>query len=551
MPAASAVPSSPSPAAPPPPRTLGQRAARLWRLGAVLVLGFASGLPLALTGQAMQAWLSLEGVDVATIGFLSLVGLPYTFKFLWAPLMDRFDPPLLGRRRGWLVLTQLALAGALMLMAATSPKGSMQLYALLAVGVAFLSASQDVVIDAYRTDLLPAGERGLGSSLSVLGYRLAMILSGGVALIWTDPANVAAGGAVGGAAAWSWPEVYRLMALLMVGAAAVSALALPRLRGLPPAPSSVAGHDLRGFVAVMAAAVAGYLLTDRVLGPLAGAALGPLLEGSSLAAPLRQRWVDLVALLLGIAVTLPLGAWAARAARFETLLGGLANYFAQPGAWAFLGFIVLYKLGDAFAGSLMTPFLLKAMAYGSAEVGVVNKILGLWLTIGGALLGGALMLRLGLWRALLLFGVLQMASNLGFWWLAVNGKGALPGLTVPAFDWGFLKLAQATPVDGGLLMVIAFENISGGMGTAAFVAFLMSLTSQRFTATQYALLSAFASVGRVWVGPLAGVLAESIGWPTFFIVSTLAALPALWMLWGLRTTVQALEADPAAAALDD
>ena len=517
---------------------------RLWRLAAVLMLGFASGLPLALTGQAMQAWLSLEGIDVATIGFLSLVGLPYTFKFLWAPLMDRFDPPWLGRRRGWLVLTQLLLAGALLLMAGTSPKEAMRLYALLAVAIAFLSASQDVVIDAYRTDLLPAPERGLGASLSVLGYRLAMILSGGIALIWTDPVNA------GGPAGWTWPEVYRLMALLMVAAAGVSALLLPRLPRLER-PESVARNDLIGFAAVLAAAAVGYLLTDRVLGPLSSALLGPLLEQTTLAPTLRQRWADMLALLAGIAITLPLGAWAARVARFETLLGGMASYFAQPGAWAFLGFIVLYKLGDAFAGSLMTPFLLKAMAFGSAEVGVVNKVIGLWLTIGGALLGGALMLRLGLWRSLMLFGVLQMASNLGFWWLAVHGQGALPGLTVPAFDWGFLKLAQATPVDGGLLMVIAFENISGGMGTAAFVAFLMSLTSQRFTATQYAMLSAFASIGRVWVGPLAGVLAESIGWPSFFLVSTLAALPALWMLMRLRPTVQALEIAPGTAAADD
>src|SRR2546422_1091017 len=159
--------------------------AALHRLAVVALLGFASGLPLALTGQAMQAWLSVEGIDIATIGFLSLVGLPYTFKFLWAPLMDRFEPPWLGRRRGWLVLTQLALALVLLAMAATSPTQATRAFALLAVGVAFLSASQDVVIDAYRTDVLPAHERGLGSSLNVLGYRLAMILSGGVALIWT------------------------------------------------------------------------------------------------------------------------------------------------------------------------------------------------------------------------------------------------------------------------------------------------------------------------------------------------------------------------------
>ena len=186
--------------------------------------------------------------------------------------------------------------------------------------------------------------------------------------------------------------------------------------------------------------------------------------------------------------------------------------------------IVLYKLGDAFAGSLMTPFLLKSMAFSPAEVGVVNKVFGLWLTIGGALVGGALMLRLGLWRALLLFGVLQMASNLGFWWLASAGQGRCwPASPFPHSTGASCSSPHATPVDGGLLMVIAFENLSGGMGTAAFVAFLMSLCNQRFTATQYALLSAFASVGRVWVGPLAGVLAESIGWPAFFIVSTVAA----------------------------
>jgi MFS transporter, PAT family, beta-lactamase induction signal transducer AmpG len=525
-----------------PALTAAQRLAALYRLAVVMVLGFASGLPLALTGQAMQAWLSMEGMDVATIGFLSLVGLPYTFKFLWAPLMDRFELPLLGRRRGWLVLTQLALALLLTAMAATSPNSATRAFALLAVVVAFLSASQDVVIDAYRTDLLPAAERGLGSSLNVLGYRLAMIVSGGLALIWTDPAQ-------GGG--WSWPEVYRFMAGVMVAAAIVSALALPRLAG-PGAPRTVARHDLVGFAAVVAAVGLGVLVTDRLAAPLAGAVLAPLLAGSSMTAALQAKWAELLALLIGIAITLPLAAWAARAARFETLLSGLSNYFSQPGAVAFLAFIVLYKLGDAFAGSLMTPFLLKSMAFAPAEVGVVNKVIGLWLTIGGALVGGALMLKLGLWRALLLFGVLQMVSNLGFWWLAVSGKGLMPGLVIPPFDWGFVKLAGATPVDGGLLMVIAFENLSGGMGTAAFVAFLMSLCNQRFTATQFALLSAFASVGRVWVGPFAGVLAESIGWPDFFVVSTLMALPALVLLWWLRVPVRALEVDPkTVGAVDD
>lgn len=532
------MPSSPSPGAAlaAAARPRGGPLAALHRLVVVTLLGFASGLPLALTGQAMQAWLSLDGLDLKTIGFLSLVGLPYTFKFLWAPLMDRIDLPGLGRRRGWLVATQLALAGALWAMAAVSPRAELALFGLLAVAVAFLSASQDAVYDAYRSDLLPPRERGLGASLNTAGYRLAMIVSGGIALIWTDPVQ---------GSGWTWPEVYRVMAGLMVGAAVLSAFLIPRLP-MPPAAPTPMRRDVLGFLAVAAAVALGYGLTSAMFGAAHAA-----LAGTLAAHPGWRGWLDLGLLLAGIGFTLPLAAWAARRARFETLLSGLGNYFAQPGAVAMLVFIVLYKLGDAFAGALMTPFLLQSMHFAPAEVGLVNKVLGLWLTILGALLGGALMFRLGLWRALLLFGVLQMASNLGFWWLAVNGQGALPGLTIPPFDLGFVKLAQATPVDGGLLLVIAGENLSGGMGTAAFLAFLMSLTNQRFSATQFSMLSAFASIGRVWVGPLAGVLAVSIGWPAFFLVSTLFALPALAMLWWLRPAVQGLEVDPSATGPAD
>ena len=505
----------------------------LHRLVAVTVLGFASGLPLALTGQAMQAWLTADGIDIATIGFLSLVGLPYTFKFLWAPLMDRFEPPWLGRRRGWLVVSQLALAGALFWVAATPPASALGAFALLAGLVAWVSASQDVVVDAYRTDLLSARERGLGSSLAVLGYRLAMIVSGGIAFIWVDPRQ-------GGG--WTWPEVYRLMAFFMVAAAVFSALVVPRLVHAPR-PASVARNDVVGFVAVAAAVALGFVVTRYAFAPAARSLIAPALVARGLTAPLAERWADLAALFLGIAVTLPLVAWAAKRARFETFLGSLKSYFAQDGALPFLAFIVLYKLGDAFAGSLLTPFLLQAMHYSTAEVGVVNKVIGLWLTIGGALLGGALMVRLGLWRALMLFGILQMLGNLGFWWLSLHGRDALPGLVLPAFDWGFVKLAEPTPVDGGLLMAIASENITSGMGTTAFVAFLMSLCTRRFSATQFALLSAFASIGRVWVGPLAGVLAQSIGWPAFFLASIVVALPALALLAVLRRPIDLLDGD--------
>lgn len=515
----------------------GSRLAVAHRWVVILVLGFASGLPLALTGQALQAWLTVDGLDIAQIGFLSLIGLPYTFKFLWAPLMDRVDLPLLGRRRGWVVLTQISLALALAGLAEVSPRFALPLFAALGVGVAFLSASQDVVIDAYRTDLLPARERGVGASLMVMGYRLAMILSGGVALIWTDTVS---------GSGMSWPAVYRVMAALMAGAAVFSAIALPRL-AQPPARLRDASRapvrrDLAGFLAVMAAVAVGVWLT-RLLGvPIAGWLLSPWVGPAVVKGTLAARWVDLAALFLGLAFTLPLAAFAARRARFQTLLSGLDAYFSQPQAWSFLGFIVFYKLSDAFALSLMTPFLLKGMAFGPAEVGVVNKLIGLVLTLVGALLGGALMLRLRLARALLVFGVLQMLSNLGFWWLAVHGKGALPGWLIPAFDFGFVRLAQPTPVDGGLLLAVASENLASGMGTSAFLAFLMGLTNQRFTATQFALLSAFSSIGRVWVGPLAGVLAQAIGWPGFFLVAMAMALPSLVWLRVLWKPIEALEA---------
>ena len=207
----------------------------LQRLTVVTLLGFASGLPLALTGQAMQAWLTAEGVDIATIGFLSIVGLPYTFKFLWAPLMDRFELPWLGRRRSWLVITELSLAGALLWMSATSPGHATRVFALLAVLVAFISASQDVVIDAYRTDVLHASERGLGSSLFVMGYRMAMILSGGIAFIWVDPSQ-------GG---WTWPEVYRFMAWVMAGAGSNATAATAKPDNTHAATRALMGREFR------------------------------------------------------------------------------------------------------------------------------------------------------------------------------------------------------------------------------------------------------------------------------------------------------------------
>ncbi|MFG6447617.1 AmpG family muropeptide MFS transporter [Roseateles sp. BYS180W] len=513
---------------------------RLWQMSTVLVLGVASGLPLALTAQALQAWMLARGLDLSTIGFLSLVGLPYTFKFLWAPLLDRYELPGLGRRRGWLVLTQLALAGALWALAGADPAQQLRLFALLALLVAFLSATQDVLIDAYRTELLDPAARGLGGSLNVLGYRLAMIFSGGVAFVWVDP-QLGRG--------WDWPQVYRLMAAVMVGAAGVTALLLPRLKAASAQPSS-GGHDLRGFAAVVLAVALGAWATNSLISPWLDHALLPLLQQlwPHTAAALLGKWLNLLGILTGLSLTLPLAVAAARWARYDTLRQGLGDYFAQPSAAAMLVLVVFYKLADAFGLALFTPFLIDGLGFGPAEVGVVNKIFGLWLSIAGALLGGLAMLRLGLWRALLLFGVLQTASNLGYWWLAVHGQGQFGVLHVPAFDLGLVRLAQATPLDGGLLLVVTLENLTGGMGTAALLALLMSLCRQPYTATQFALLSAFTALGRVWVGPMAGVLADTVGWAPFFLVSTLVGLPSLWMLWHWRAALRLLEQTPKATA---
>ncbi len=515
-----------------------------WRFTIILILGFASGLPLALTGTAMQAWLTVDNIDIATIGFFTLVGLPYTFKFLWAPLMDRFEPPFLGRRRGWLVVSQLAIAAGLVLMSKMSPAQNTETFALFAVLVAFLSASQDVIIDAYRTDILPAAERGLGSSLFVFGYRLAMIISGGIAFVWADPIN---------GNGWEWPKIYMIMALIMVGAAVVSTLFLPKLVKTISAVKTDAKNDLVGFFALVIAVAIGYQFTARVATPLISSGFAnffpPLADGA--ADPALKKWVDMAALLFGVAFTIPLAWWTSKKAKFETLNISLANYFSMKGAASFLALIILYKLGDSFAGSLLTPFLLKGVGYAQAEIGVVNKVIGLWLTIFGAIAGGALMMKLGLYRSLFLFGFLQLISNLGFWLVAVLGKGAWGGFPLPAFDIAIVSLKEATNVDWLLLFAVGIENLTGGMGTAAFVAFLMALCNQKFTATQYALLSAFSAVGRVWVGPLAGTLAASIGWPVFFIVSTVMAIPGMCMLYRLKGVITALETPGGVSLAED
>jgi PAT family beta-lactamase induction signal transducer AmpG len=400
-----------------------------------------------------------------------------------------------------------------------------------------------VVIDAYRTDILAFSERGLGSSFSVFGYRLAMIVSGGIAFVWADPVN---------GNGWDWPKIYTIMAMIMAAAAVISLVFLPSVPKNMKAPTSNAKNDLIGFLALVVVVIVGYQFTTKLATPLSESILSPLFPAleDGKADPNLKKWADLLSLLFGLAFTVPLGWWASKKAKFETLNTSLTNYFSIKGAVGFLALIILYKLGDAFAGTLMTSFLIKGAGFAQAEIGVVNKVLGMWLTIGGAILGGALMMKLGLYRSLFLFGLLQMVSNLSLWLVSVLGKGAWGGFPLPAFDLLIVSLKEATNVDWLLFFAVGVENVTGGMGTAAFVAFLMALCNQKFSATQYALLSAFSAVGRVWVGPLAGVLTVTLGWPQFFIFSTVMAIPGLVMLFKLKPVILSLET-PKEIPLDD
>lgn len=391
----------------------------------LLILGFASGLPLALTSGTLQAWMTVANVDLKTIGFFSLVGQAYVFKFLWSPVMDRYTPPFLGRRRGWLLLTQFALLVSIAAMGFLEPLNQLRWMAALAVIIAFCSASQDIVFDAWKTDVLAAEERGTGAAISVLGYRLGMLVSGGLALWLADR--------------WlGWQSMYWLMAALLIPCIIATFFA-PEPDDAIPAPRSLE---------------------------------------QAIAAPLR-------------------------------------DFFGRNNAWLILLLIVLYKLGDAFAMTLTTTFLIRGVGFDAGEVGVVNKTLGLIATIIGALWGGVLMQRLSLFRALLIFGVLQATSNAGYWLLAITDKN-------------MVSMASA----------VFFENLCGGMGTSAFVALLMTLCNKSFSATQFALLSALSAVGRVYVGPLAGWFVEAHGWSTFYLFSIVAALPGLLLLLLCKKTLE-------------
>ncbi|MDO5675728.1 MAG: AmpG family muropeptide MFS transporter [bacterium] len=385
------------------------------RMLVALMMGFACGLPLLLTGSVLQAWMREEGIDLKLIGLYALVGLPYTCKFLWAPLFDRYIPPFLGRRRGWLLMAQIALALALIGLGYSNPGQSPWLVALMAALVTFFSASQDIVVDAYRREDLQDAELGAGSSLYISGYRLGMLLAGGGGLILADHLP--------------FSQVYLLMALLMgIGA-------LTTLLSREP----------------------------------------PLVEG----APKNFQ---------------------------ESVVEPFVDYFRHDKALIILLFILLYKIGDQMASTMTMPFYLD-LGFSKTEVGAVVKFFGTWAVILGGVAGAAIMLRIGTIGGLWCFGFLQAISTAGFALLALVGH---------SIPW--------------LAAVIAFENLSGGMGTAAYTAYMASLTNKRFTATQYALLTSVMGVPRVIASAPTGWMAEIMGWPLFFLVCTGLALPGLFLL---------------------
>ncbi|MHB8791552.1 MAG: AmpG family muropeptide MFS transporter [Desulfobulbaceae bacterium] len=384
------------------------------------LMGFSCGVPLLLTLSVLQAWMKEEGVDLSVIGLFALVGLPYTLKFVWSPVLDRFTLSFLGRRRGWLLVIQVLLVVAIAGLGLTSPRENPWLVAFAALLVTFFSASQDIVVDAYRREDLRDIELGLGASFYVNGYRVGMLLAGSGGLILADH--------------FSFSQVYLLLATsLLVGIATTL---------LSREPEVAAG-------------------TPRTLR--------------------------------------------------EAVVEPFIEYFRREQAVLILTFILLYKIGDQMASTMTTPFYLD-IGFTKTEIGAVAKLFGFWATIAGGMVGGIVLLKMRIKTALLGFGLLQAISTVGFSLLALIGN-SLPGLAA----------------------VIAFENFSGGMGTAAYVAYMASITNKKFTATQYALLSSLMGVPRVLASAPTGIMAESFGWFVFFALCALIAVPGLVLLRWVET----------------
>jgi MFS transporter, PAT family, beta-lactamase induction signal transducer AmpG len=398
----------------------------------VALMGFASGLPLYLTGFTLKAWLTESGLDLRAIGLFGLVTQPYALKFLWAPVLDRFLPPFLGRRRGWMVICQGALVVLMSLMALADPRVSVARIAILGFMVAFASASQDIVVDAWRREAFAERDLGLANAVHIGAYRVAMLASGAGALVLAQAAG--------------WRATYLAMAGLM----AVGALGT--------------------FLAWS---------TDGRVQP-----------------PKTLR---------------------------EAVVAPLTQLLKRPAIAEILAFCLLYKIGDQLADAMSAPFLLRGMGFTKLQIGATTKTVGMISIIVGGLLGGLLMRRLSLKRALFLFGLCQAASILAFWALSHLG----PRLAV-------------------LTGALALENLSFGMGGAAFATFIMLLCDRRFTATQYALLSSLLAVTRGYLTAPAGWFALRFGWSGYFLACALVAIPGLLLLarydhWGIVEDIPGAE----------
>lgn len=422
------------------PRRSWREAAAVYadrRMLVILAMGFSSGLPLLLTLGTLDYWLREVGVDLRTIGLFALVGLPYSFKFLWAPVLDHAPLPpltaLLGRRRGWALATQLGLAAAIVGLGLADPARAPLATAAAALAVAFFSASQDVVVDAYRIEILGPDEQGAGAAATQLGYRIGMLASGA--------------GALALAAAFPWSAVYATMAAL-VGVGALAVLLAPE----------------------------------------------PARPAPGLAAPAGESGVLRIARALRTAVVEP-----------------LADFVGRRGWVAILLLALLYKFGDAVSGKMASPFYFD-MGFTKLEVASVTKVWSIAATMAGVTAGGALVAGLGTFRALLVGGVLQAVTNLLFSALALAGH------SVPM-----------------LAVAVGADSFTGGLASAAFVAYLSGLCNARFTATQYALLTSLMAGGRTLLSAGSGWLAELLGWAAFFAATAALALPGLLLLlWLMR-----------------
>lgn len=410
------------------------------RVLAIFFLGFASGLPLLLGLSTLSAWLSEEGVSKTTIGLFSWAGSFYTFKYLWSPLVDRLRLPWLtrklGRRRGWLLVSQLAVIVAILGLGSTHPGQDLFATAIWTVVLAFTSATQDIVIDAYRVEILDESQLGAGAATVVFGYRVGMLAAGAGTLIVADLAG--------------WHAAYMTMAALM-GVGMVTVL-------LNPEPPGAAADALAE-------------------------------EANALATPAEKA----VAWLNG------------------AVIAPFKEFMTRPGWLVILLFVIFYKYADALLGVMANPFYLE-MGFTKTEIAILSKSYGLVMTLVGVFIGGVLVARAGILRSLLLAGVLQGASNLIFAWQATMGHS-----------------------EPALALTISVENLCGGMATAVFVAYLSSLCNVAYTATQYALLSSFSAFARTLFSAGAGWLADHMSWVSFWIVTTLAALPGLMLLvWMMR-----------------